>query len=317
MKDYFSFNLKAQKLLTVWLVFMVVFMVPYVYLVLNIKDFIDPHQPATLFGFYGILLVMVIVAYAIIFYIVKLTIEGVEFKGSHFVFDGTFNRFMGKFIPGILLTIITMGIYSPWFITTIQKFFIDNTSHDSNKLEFAGTAGKLFKILFLTIFLPILFMIFIVVFIQIKNGQYDPKSMGYYINGITLFIMIPYLYYLYKWMVNVKFREYAIRWESGFWKSSGKILLEILISFVTLGIFYPLALLRLYTYFLGKTYATSESNKKGFGYDLENGKDFLFIWGQLLLTIVTLGIYYPWAYCNINSRILSKTYTEQMVAETV
>jgi len=33
------------------------------------------------------------------------------------------------------------------------------------------------------------------------------------------------------------------------------------------------------------------------------------------LTIITLGIYYPWAYCNITGRILSKTYTEQIVEE--
>ena len=125
------------------------------------------------------------------------------------------------------------------------------------------------------------------------------------------------MYYFYKWQVNVKFRNYTIRWETGFWKSCGKILLEIILSIITLGIFYPLAILRLYTYFLGKTYATSENNRKGFGYDLENGKDFLFIWGQLLLTIVTLGIYYPWAYCNINSRILSKTYIQQVVSEIV
>jgi len=312
MKDYFTFNLKAQKLLTVWLAFLVVFMVPYVYLVVNIKDFIDPHHPATLVGFYGIVIVLLVLAYAIIFYMVKLTIEGVEYKGSSFVFEGTFGRFMGKFIPGILLTIITLGIYFPWFITSIRKFFVDNTSHDSNKLEFAGTAGKLFKILLLTMLLPLLVLISVLIFFQFKNGQADPKSTGY-----TFLIMIPYMYYFYKWQVNVKFRNYTIRWETGFWKSCGKILLEIILSIITLGIFYPLAILRLYTYFLGKTYATSENNRKGFGYDLENGKDFLFIWGQLLLTIVTLGIYYPWAYCNINSRILSKTYTEQMVAETV
>jgi len=317
MKDYFTFNLKAQKLLSVWIPFLVVFVIPYVYLMVNIKDFIDPHHPTSIFGFYGILIVLVILAYAIIFYMVKLTIEGIEYKGNHFVFDGTFGQFMGQFILGIFLTIITLGIYSPWFITTIHKFFVNNTSHDSNKLEFEGTAGKLFKILLLTTFLPILVLIIVMVIVQIKNGQSNATTMGYFINVITLFIMIPYMYYFYKWVVNVKFREYAIRWDTGFWNSCGKILLEIFLSIITIGIFYPLAILRLYQYFLDRTFAVSEISKKGFGYDLEAGKDFLFIWGQLLLSLITLGIYYPWAYCKINSRIFSKTYSEKIAVEIV
>jgi len=317
MKDYFTFNLKAQKLLSVWIPFLVVFMIPYVYLMVNIKEFVNPQQPSSIFGFYGILIVLVILAYAIIFYMVKLTIEGIEYKGNQFVFDGTFGQFIGKFILGIFLTIITLGIYSPWFITNIHKFFVDNTSHDSNKLEFEGTAGKLFKILLLTTFLPLLALIIVLVVVQIRNGNSNPTTMGYFINGITLFIMIPYMYYFYKWLVNVKFMEFAIRWETGFWNSCGKILLEIFLSIITIGIFYPLAILRLYRYFLERTFAVSDSRKKGFGYDMEAGNDLLFIWGQLLLSIVTAGIYYPWAYCRINSRILSKTYSEQIAVELV
>lgn len=312
MKDYFKFNLKAQKLLPVWLTFMVLFIVPYVFLVLKVKEIIRPDHPTGILVFYGILILLLIIAYAIIFYIIKLTIEGVEFKGKSLVFEGSFGQFMAKFLVGLFLTIITLGIYSPWFITKIQKFFVDNTSHDLDKLTFAGTAGKLFKILFFTTFLPIMAMILVMVYFQVKNGQSDPKTLSIYINVLTLFIMIPYMYYIYKWMVNVKFKGYTIRWETRFWNSCGKILLEIFLSIITVGIYYPYAGLRLYKYFMEKTFAVSESSKKGFGYDMEPGKDFLFLWGQLLLTIVTLGIYYPWACCKIADRILSKTYTVQI-----
>ncbi len=312
MKDYFKFNLKAQKLLPVWLTFLVLFIVPYVFLILKVKDIIRPDHPTGIFVFYGILILLLLIAYAIIFYIIKLTIEGVEFKGKSFVFGGTFGQFMAKFIPGLFFTIITLGIYSPWFITKIQKFFVDNTSHDSNNLTFAGKAGKLFKILFFTTFLPIMVLMIVMVFIGYKNNNFEPKTFSLYTNVLTLFIMIPYMYYIYKWMVNVRFKEYTIRWETKFWHSSGKILLEIFLSVITVGIYYPYAGLRLYKYFMGKTFAVSESSRKGFGYDLEAGKDFLFLWGQLLLTLITLGIYYPWACCKITDRILSKTYTEQI-----
>jgi len=312
MKDYFKFNLKAEKLLTVWLTFMVLFIVPYVILLVRIKDIIVPQQPFSIFGFYGILTVLFIIAYAVIFYMFKLTIEGVEYKGNAFVFDGTFGSFMGMFIGGLLLTIITLGIYSPWFTTKLQKFFVDHTSHDSNKLEFEGVAYHLFKIMFFGTFLPIMALIIFMVILEFKNGLNQPTSMGIYLNLMIMLILIPYIYYFYKWMVNIKFKKYTILWETTFWNSCGKILLEIFLSIITAGIYYPYAILRLYKYFVERTFAVSEERKKGFGYELEAGKDFLFLWGQLLLTVITLGIYYPWACCKVTSRILSKTYTEQI-----
>jgi len=312
MKDYFKFNLKAQKLLPVWLTFMVLFVVPYVFLILKANDINQPGHPFGVFVFLGILLLLLIIAYAIIFFIIKLSIEGVEFKGNSFIFEGSFGQYMAKFLSGLFFSIITLGIYSPWFITKMSKFFTDNTSHDSNQLTFAGTAGKLFKIMFFTTFLPMLALIIVMVYIGYKNGNIDQKDISLYTNLVTVFIMIPYVYYFYKWIVNIKFREYAIRWETNFWHSCGKILLEMFLSVITVGIYYPLAGLRLYKYFIEKTFAVSESSRKGFGYNLETRKDFLYLWGQLLLTIVTLGIYYPWACCNITNRILSKTYTVQV-----
>jgi len=312
MKDYFKFNLKAQTLLPVWITFMVLIIGPYVYVIVNIKDILNPLQPSSFFRFYGILILMFIVAYAIIFYIIKLCIEGIEFKEKSFVFDGTFGQYIGKLISGVFLSLITLGIYSPWFMTKMQKFFVDNTSYNSNKFEFAGTGGKLFKILFFTLFLPMVAMMIIMFPLVIKNGSSNPNTISIITNVFSVLIMIPYMYYVYKWMANVKFSDYTIRWETNFWDSCKKILLEIFLSVITVGIYYPYAGLRLYKYFMERTVAVSENSKKGFGYDLEAGSDFQFLWGQLLLTIITLGIYYPWACCNISSRILGKTFTEEI-----
>ena len=109
-------------------------------------------------------------------------------------------------------------------------------------------------------------------------------------------------------MVNISYKDYIISWETKFWNSYAKIALEIILSIVTVGIFAPLAMVRLYEYFADKTYAISGDAKLKFGYEIDQLNDFLFIWGQMLLTIITLSIYYPWAYCKIRKRILSKTY---------
>jgi uncharacterized membrane protein YjgN (DUF898 family) len=116
-------------------------------------------------------------------------------------------------------------------------------------------------------------------------------------------------------MANIKFKNYDIQWETSFWSSSAKIALEIFLSVITLGIYLPLAGLKLYQYFSERTIARSETCTKKFGYDIEPLNDFLFLWGQYLLAIITLGIYYPWALCKISDRILGKTYAEVIETE--
>ena len=120
------------------------------------------------------------------------------------------------------------------------------------------------------------------------------------------------MYLRYKWMVNVKYKEYIIQWDTDFWSSCKAILFQVFLTIITIGIYYPLALVKMYKYFAEKTVAISDTRTKKFGYDIENQEDFLFLWGQILLTIITLGIYYPWGFCKIADRILSKTYLEEV-----
>jgi len=44
------------------------------------------------------------------------------------------------------------------------------------------------------------------------------------------------------------------------------------------------------------------------GYDGDQLADFLFIWGQILMTVITFGIYYPWAFSRITHRVLTQTF---------
>ena len=44
------------------------------------------------------------------------------------------------------------------------------------------------------------------------------------------------------------------------------------------------------------------------GYDGDQVNDFLFMWKQILLTIITVGIYFPWALTRIAQRLLSQTF---------
>jgi uncharacterized membrane protein YjgN (DUF898 family) len=307
MKNYFSFKLTAEKFLPVWLLFLVLFVVPYVALIIGMKR-IQPGDTPSFWLFLGLFLLM-IAALVFTFFIVKLFIEGVAYKEKTLVFSGDFATYLGKILLGMFLTIITLTIYMAWFMRDLNRFFVDKTSHDSQEFKFQGNGGKLFVILLLTLYLPMIILSIILGIYSFKNGV--ANNSNHIISQIISFIiMIPYTYLFYKWMVDFTHKGYHIKWETDFWESCGKIAVEMILCVITIGIYSPLATLRLYKYFSVRTVAVSDEKKYRFGFDEDQWNDFLFIWGQLLLTIITLGIYYPWAYCKIGARILGKTYLE-------
>lgn len=307
MKNYFCFTLTGKKLLPIWILYLVVVIAPYIVLVLQMKNI--QSNSSSLLVFYPLLILLVIISFAILFFIVKLIIENVSFKGESITFNSTFRTFVGKVLVGYLLSIITLGVYLAWFIRDVMRFFIDNSTYNSTAFKFQGKADKLFLILFLTVFVPMV-LIFVVSFVfLIGNSGVIPETAIIIIQQlIMMLILIPYIYLLYKWMVNIDYKGYTISWRTNFWNSIGKIAIELILTLITAGIYWPLAMVRLYKYFTKKTFADSDERTRQFGYDIDQWNDFLFIWGQSLLTMITLGICYPWALSKVGSRILGKTY---------
>ena len=309
MKNYFSFNLTGNKLLPIWILYLLLFIAPYITLLVKIKS-LEPGSNFALLFFPSIFL-LVVIAFVLTFYIAKLAIENIAFKDKSVAFNGSFGKYIGTVLLGFFLSIITLGVYMAWFIRNVHRFFIDNSSYDSQPFKFQGRGDNLFVILLLTIFLPtILLSILMVMFVVANNGVQAPSFMIIQ-QLVTLLIMIPYTYLVYKWMIDIEYKNYKIAWETNFWNSCGKIAVEMVLAIITLGIYMPLAMVRLYKYFADKTTASKDDGKLRFGYDIHQLNDFLFIWGQTLLTIITLGIYYPWAICKIGKRIIGNTYLQE------
>ena len=334
MKNYFKFNLTGNKLFPVWLVFIFLYIIPYSIVQRHIQGS-SSFQPGdtmseifqrmgTMFSWRVLSFSLFVVEYAILFFMYKMTIEGVEFKEKVFRFGGKFGEFIALFIGNLILTIITLGIYSPWFITNVYKFFTRNATHDEHTFEFKGKGSDLFVIFLVALIIPMIFVWGIVMigafaggFLKLLMQNQIPEFSGLFI-GLIIFavvslivILICFMYYYYKWFVNLSHKGYDIQWKTEFWPSAQQILIQTLLSIITLGIYSPVGSLRLYKYFLEKTVARNETSVKKFGYDLTAGDDFLFIWGQVLLCIITLGIYFPWAYCKISNYVFCKTYVEE------
>ena len=241
-----------------------------------------------------------------------MLVENIEFKSNSIVFKGTLGKYLGEVILGILLSMITLGVYVAWFVKNLHAYMVDNSSLNDSSFKFKGTGGKLFVILLLTIMIPVfIFMYFMFNAIKGKSVE-ELTSLTRYMQLGILVIMIPYLYFAYKWMVNVQYKNYTITWETNVWESIGKIALEIFLSIITIGLYFPLAHLKLYKYFAERTIVKSDEGDLKFGYDIEPKEDYIFIFIQTVLSIITIGIYYPWAFSKIGSRILGKTYLEKV-----
>ena len=243
-----------------------------------------------------------------------MALQNLTFKETSIKCDYKIGKYLGIIFPGLFLSIITLGIYSPWFISNIQRFFVDNSSYKDKNFSFQGQGGKLFLIITFSFIVPLI-LIGVIVGATAKMHGIDIKnpSMTFFRQIIPLIIMVPFLYLFYKWRVNFKYSDYHIKWDTEFWSSIGKIFLEAVLSIITFGIYLPLAFLRLYKYFAERTKSNQADNQSiRFGYDIDQLNDFKMIWGQILLTAVTLEIYYPWAFCKVTQRVFGKTYMEKI-----
>jgi uncharacterized membrane protein YjgN (DUF898 family) len=304
MKNYFDFTLTGKKFLPIWLVFYILIIIPNGLYYKSLTGQSQTNNPSPLLGL--ALIGIMIAACLISFFIIKLSIENIKYRENQIRFDGKFFSYVGKILLGFLLSIITLTIYMAWFIRDINSFIVDNSSVDSTHFQFKGKGGKLFIILLLTMTLPIILLTLLLGKYFLAHNQSFLFSLVH--QGILMIILIPYFYFFYKWMIDIKFKDYHITWQTSFGNSFVKILIEILLTMITCGIYMPLAYLKIYKYFSERTIAEKENSSLRFGYDLDSVNDFLFIWGQMLLSIITIGIYYPWAFSKIGKRVLSKTY---------
>jgi uncharacterized membrane protein YjgN (DUF898 family) len=318
MKNYFGFSLTGSKLFPIWLLFYVLFVVPTVILEIKMNTDITAQPDLSALGIrYLFIFVLSLIQYLIMFFIAKILIENVQYNNLNVGFNGEFVKYIDVLLLGFFLTIITIGIYSPWFKKKLLSFYVDNSQLDNESFKFKGNGGELFLIVLFSVVLPIILLIVLLAifgksFLDLSPNMLTSAALGFtaIIVLVVLLIMVPFMYLYYKWLINIDYKNYNIKFDTKFFNSCGKILLESFLSIITIGIYSPMAWLRLYKYFTDRTVAQSNEAKRSLGFESNYWPDFFFIWGQLLLTIFTLGLYYPWMISEVGKRILSRTYLE-------
>jgi uncharacterized membrane protein YjgN (DUF898 family) len=230
-------------------------------------------------------------------------------------FRGSTGRFLGLNLLGILLSVVTLGIYGPWYAARVARYLAGETSYRGTAWGFAGRGGRLFVILLLSLVLPVAVITAAFALLLAGRGggfvQAQSYSLAFSVMVVVLLLVVPsYLYLVYRWFFsNLTLGPQAVRWNTHFWPAVGFIFLQLILTLLSALVYWPGAYIRLYGYFVRRTVIAEGGNvRQVVGFDGPAGHGFLLIWGQTLLTLVTLGIYTPWAMARIGHWFAEHTF---------
>ena len=169
-------------------------------------------------------------------------------------FSGTGRDYFGIWIVNLILTIITLGIYSAWAKVRRETYFKNNTRVFDTGFGYHATGGQIFKgrlIAFVA-----LMLVNIITSVQPLFGL----------------IVAPIFIILLPWILNsslrfsarmTSFRNIRLNWHGTYWKTMWLLLIAPLVGLLTLGLLTPLISKYYYSYFASShSYGTTHFSAK-------------------------------------------------------
>ncbi len=314
-KEYLSYNLNPNKLVPYWFLFLALLLLPYLSFFLRYFRIEDPTSILGIvqqhIGWVGFL---TFIGYCFFYFqIIKLSIQGLSFREESLKTKMRFGSFLGVVILGIVFSVMSIGIYVPWFIQLLMSYFTNGTSYKGQNFDFKGTGGALFIIFLKWVILPslgiglIAFLMADLFETNLANGGSAIIVLQVFIQIITYFLFIPFFYFSYKWRADVVYGFYDFEVKSEFWPSVKFIAIQLLLTLITLGFYFPMAFSKMAERFINETLADSATGIYTFEYEANHQKDYVFYLVQMLLIVVTIGFYYPWAMSKIGGYVVGKT----------
>lgn len=306
MESRFSLDLHGRDWWKPFLIFWLVFVAAYVPL-LMLQRWMP--QPVHYLGRY----LLVVFAFTVVMLVDQTIFSIVAFRivlprlsvgGKSFAFRGSIGRFLGINLLGALLSIVTLTVYMPWYVRRIMAYLASESSFDGETPEFLGKGGRLFVYLLLGMWLPVIVLsvgLGLLVGLSGTAGTGGGVSLLTTLITVLIFlVLVPFLYLTYRWYINFRWRDVVVRWVTRFWPAVGFLLGQILLTIVTVGIYWPAAVLRMVRYFCARTaFFRGEEERGRLAFEASISRGFGLIWGQTLLSIITAGIYLPWAVARV------------------
>jgi uncharacterized membrane protein YjgN (DUF898 family) len=267
---------------------------------------------AALAGYAGLLLLYLLFTIPFL----RRLVPALSLEGQALEFRGSTGAFLGLNLLGLLLSLVTLGIYSPWYAARVARYLSGQTSYRGKPWEFTGKGGRLFVILLLSLVLPVVAITLLFALVLAGRaggfGQAESYSLSFAVTVVVVLVVVPpYLYLVYRWLFSLRLGDREVRWGTRFWPAVGFIFLQLILTLLSALVYWPGAYVRLYAYFARRTViAEGGAVRWTVGFDGPAGRGFLLLWGQTLLVLLTLGIYSPWAMARIGRWFAEHTFLE-------
>lgn len=249
-----------------------------------------------------------------LYHCTRETIRSTSLEGDSFEPCYNSREYTMMCLKGVLLSTVTLGIYTPWFIKKLTAYFAENTAYNTNFFEFHGKGSSLFIYMVLLVAIPAF------LYETVINEIAPLATFAMYQAGLTVtlvFILLVLLICFYealyiRWYINMTYGRKRIMSSVQCGKAGWFIFGQVLLSGITLCLYLPMATIRIWRYYATRTVIGEDNIEKILGFSMTPKRDYFFILGQMLLTAITLGIYFPWGYARTMSRLIRQTYVETL-----
>ena len=195
---------------------------------------------------------------------------------------GEGSELFGKMFVGYLLTMITFGIYLPWFICSMLEYLSSKTSAGPTQkgqlqFKFQGEGSSLFGLMF----------------------------VGYLLTALTIGIYAPwFMCKLARYMAENSVAvaqdgtQYKLRFTGEGGDLFGTAFVGYLLTMITFGIYLPWFICKMRKWFMSHTQIDENGQPVGaFDFVGEGGELFGKWIVGVILTVLTIGIYKSWFDC--------------------
>lgn len=325
MRRYLNFGLSARKVIfPMWGIMLIPIVAS---LLLGLTDgVLDIASGATIVNGHFVLFVLAVVAIAWLAMVgrmalalpfVQTTLRAASLEQESVETEYDKRAYMRMVAVGSLLSIITCGLYAPWFLVRVVRFFASGASYSRRLFGFRARPMALFATVTLAYVLPLVLMMTLLMAVW-SPGLVDilgePQLKPLFIIGDVIFVIVCVVWLsllcvlLTRWMLNMNIGDRAIVNDISVSKATLYVFGQMIVTVLTLGLYAPMMELRTMQYFASTVTVGEGRQAERFGMVLRSWRDWAYVWGQLLLVIITLGIYMPWYYTKILNRFIPRLY---------
>jgi uncharacterized membrane protein YjgN (DUF898 family) len=164
-------------------------------------------------------------------------------------FTGNAREYFGIWIANLILSIITLGIYSAWAKVRRETYFKNNTKIRDAGFGYHATGGQIFKGRVIAFFVLVVFNILSAV---------DP---------IFALVLLAGAVFVVPWVLNsslrfaarmTSYRNVRFNWQGTYWQTFWFFVIAPFVGLISLGLLYPWITRSYYAYFANHhTYGTT------------------------------------------------------------